>query len=768
MPHIRYALLATAMAFGSVSLLSAQPPQGAVASTGLPAGPGQAQTQRMCSGCHEIDWVTRHRDTPAGWASMVDSMVARGAQGSEADITLITNYLAKNFPGGAHAAAAVPQPPSAPRPQAAVKPAPAARPASSGRATGGSAARSTVGANWTSIKGDPGSQGYSPLTDINAANVGKLKLAWSYETLKTGEAASAPAAPGSPPGAPPRARISQIAPLIVDGVMYVTTPFGRAVALDADSGKEIWSHALLPQQGTPGVRSLAYWPGDGTAGPAIYFGTTGGLVMALDVRTGKPMAGFGVDGAIKFTEGMLPASTPNARLNLSSPPVFYKNIMITGGQNQENPALGASGDIRGWDARTGKLLWRFHTIPQPGEPGHETWSGDSWKDRSGGNAWGLLTVDVEDGTVYVPLGTVSADYFGGDRPGDNLYGVSLVALDANTGQKRWHYQVVHHDVWDRDLNAAPTLINVKHGNDVIPAVAQVTKHSLLFILDRKTGKPVYPVEERPVEQTGFYPGEKPAATQPIPVRPGPLARAHYTPGEIVDITPEHTAYCKAMEANGRAEPRAPAGQGGLRGGGLFASFGAQGTIVFPGTLGGMNYEGMSYDPKLGYLVSSAMNLGEIFQQLPPEPDAGPDAPPRNLRYHFWDPVKMWPCQTGPWGELVAVNVNTGEIAWRRPMGEYPALAAMGIKDQGTPVMGGTMSTAGGVTFAGGTLDNKFRAFSTESGKELWSVDVGAAAHNLPVTYRGKSGRQYVAIVVAGGGFLRDPVIPAVVKVYALP
>jgi quinoprotein glucose dehydrogenase len=551
---------------------------------------------------------------------------------------------------------------------------------------------------------------------------------------------------------------------VIDGVMYVTTPFGHAVALEADTGREIWNYRLASTQGRPGIRSRSYWPGDDKAPPAIYFSTTAGLILALEARTGKPAKAFGRNGVLDFG-AVARRNAPDSTPTLLSPPLFYKNIMVTGMSGYGRGGKGGSGPTgatRGWDARTGRLLWEFRGIPQPGDAKHDTWEADSWAGRGGAYSWGLQSLDAETGTVFVPLGTAHYDYYDGDRPGNNLFGSSLVALDAATGKLKWYFQTTHHDLWDADLHHAPVLIDIKQSLKTIPAVSVTTKRGLMFMLDRNTGTPVHPVEERPVPRDGFVAGELPSPTQPFPVRPGPLGRDHFTPAELSRLTPEHTAFCEGMLRNGRMEPRLPAGPNGLRTGGAYLPYDETGSIVFPWTNGGAEWQGMSYDPQLRHLFVLTGSLGEVFQAIPNSD------PPRITRYTFRNPNTGWPCSNGPWGEMVAVNVDSGQIAWRRPIGEDPKLEALGVKGWGTLLLGGPTSTAGGVTFAGGTIDGKLRAVDSATGNELWQAHVGAASHSLTVTYLGRDGRQYVAAYVSGGGLLGDPVIPAVLRAFALP
>ena len=709
----------------------------------LPEDPAKNVLQQMCTSCHDLEVLNGRRETPERWGEIVEDMFVRGAQGTPQQIDVVVAYLAKYF--GKAPGAVPPRAPAVSVPAADSGALPAA---ASPRVQG--ATTQNLDGDWPVIGHNAGADRFSPLTQITPQNVTELRLAWKYEMMRADDAVPAPA----PAGTPARPRLSQITPVVVNGRMYVTTPYGRAVALEPETGKEIWSYQIPQEYGTPGVRSLAYWSGDDRSAPAIFFGTTRGYLVSLDAQTGAPSEPFGQRGAINLRTG--PGDDfPQANYGLSSPPVFFKDIVITGSHVQEQPALGPSGDVRAWSARTGKLLWTFHTVPRPGEAGHDVWQRDSWKNRSGGNVWGLMTVDVARGIVFLPIGCLTYDYYGGDRAGTNLYGNTLMALDAATGKEKWHFQTTHHDVWDYDLNAAPVLVDVKRNGEAIPAVAQITKQSLMFIFNRETGEPIYGVEERPVPKDGFTAGELPSLTQPFPLKPPPLARTTFTPAEIARITPEHTKYCQEMLQR----------DGGLRTGGLYLPFSERPSIIFPGTLGGANWHGPSYDPNLGYVFAATMSLGEVFQIVR---DADRSKPPTARRYKFWDPDKFWPCSQPPWGELAAVNVNTGDIAWRVPLGSFDEIEKLGITNVGTPLLGGPMSTAGGLVFVGGTLDNRFRAFDSRTGKELWSVNVGAAAHAVSMSYLGRDGKQYLALVVSGGGFLGDPTVPASVMAFTLP
>ena len=363
------------------------------------------------------------------------------------------------------------------------------------------AARRAAAKEWPTYGHDANATRFSPLTEITPANVDGLKVAWVYHMrppATEGRAAgpTATPAPGAPVGdtPPPEAgrgrgrgrggtgfAASQATPVVIDGVMYLSTPYYRVVALDPSSGKEIWAYRL--PTGSPSTRGVEYWGGDGKTPPQIVFGTSDAKLYSLDAKTGLPNEAFGDKGVVNL-------DTPEVlrglagRNSLSSPPIVYKNLVITGGTTQENPPLGPAGDVRAWDMRSGKLVWTFHSVPQPGEKGHDTWAGESWKNRSGVNVWGFMTVDVERGIVYMPYGAPSVDQYGGDRVGDNLFSTSLVAADANTGKYLWHFQVVHHDIWDADMAAAPVLLDVRQGGKTVAAVAAINKVGMLFLLDR--------------------------------------------------------------------------------------------------------------------------------------------------------------------------------------------------------------------------------------------------------------------------------------------
>jgi len=480
--------------------------------------------------------------------------------------------------------------------------------------------------------------------------------------------------------------------------------------------------------------------------------------VALDAVTGEPLSGFGTNGSVSLREGVENGFT-TGQVSLSSPPHVYKGLVITGLRVQESPSFGYSGDTRAWDAHTGKLVWRFHSIPQDGEPGRETWDGDSGKNRSGTNVWGFMSFDPALGLIYLPYGSPTYDFYGGDRKGAGLYGNSLVALDALTGKLKWHFQAIHHDTWDYDFEAAPVLFDVVRNGARIPAVGETSKQGLVYILDRRDGKPIFGMEERPVPQSDV-PGEASWPTEPMPVKPAPVARQSFKPEDIAKVTPEQEKVCTAMLAT----------EGGMHNDGPFTRYGTTLSIVFPGTLGASNWHGASVDPSLGYLFMNVIHLADVGKMEKQE--EGSRTPysrtsPWGGFARFWNADKYWPCQAPPWGEMLAINVSTGDVAWKVPLGVIDELDAVGVHNTGTMNMGGSIATAGGLVFIAATNDRRMRAFDSKTGKVLWEAQLPAGGYATPSTYQGADGRQYVAIVAAGGGYY-DKVTGDSVVAFALP
>jgi len=628
---------------------------------------------------------------------------------------------------------------------------------------------------WPTYGHDAGGMRFSPLTQINRATVANLGEAWVYHMRPAdyvapgggrrggrGGRGAAPQSQAAAEGVAPAPRAStrfaeaEVTPLVVGGLMYVSTPYGRVVALDPTSGKEVWVYKL--PSGNPASRGVEYFPGDSQTPPQIVVPTSDGKLFTLDAKTGALNMNFGVNGIVNLATPEITHNLPNISVGVSSPPVMYKNLIILGSRNPEGTGPGPAGDVRAFDIHTGKLAWTFHSIPLPGEPNYGTWPGDSAKFRSGVNVWGLMTVDTQRGIVYLPFGAPSGDLFGGDRPGNNLYDTSLVAVDAATGKYLWHFQVVHHDIYDFDLEAPPVLMDVKTGGRTIPAVAIINKASLLFLLDRTTGKPIYGVEERKVPQSKI-PLERTSPTQPFPVKPAPLARQGMTRDELAKVTPELEAACAKLVDDNQLELSAQS----------YAPPGYQHpAVTFPSEIGGANWGGASFDPQLGYLFVNVSDLGQILGVRDPANGlpanivgtnlpGGRTGPYSTLRPggRFKDAASNMPCNQPPWGEMVAVNVNSGDIAWKVPLGVTDSLPA-DKQNTGRPGIGGSIATAGGLVFVGATDDKRFRALDGRNGKELWQARLSAVASAVPSTYLGADGKQYVVVAATGSGFLQAP------------
>jgi glucose dehydrogenase len=591
--------------------------------------------------------------------------------------------------------------------------------------------------DWPMYGHDPSSQRFSPLDQINTQNVQNLTQAWTYHMKKEGPRPMSAGAANRGGGR----HTSQATPIVVNGKLYMPTPYASVICLDPETGNELWVYKL--EHSRPAGRGVAYWPGDRLTPPSILFGTGDGRLFSLNAETGKPTAGFGENGSVDIKTGVQ-NGIPHAQFDVTSPVTIYKNLVFTGGQVQEAPGPGASGDTRAWDVHTGKLVWRFHSVPRPGEVGHNTWPGTSWKNRSGTNVWGFMSVDRERGLLFLPHGSPSSDFYGADRKGMDLFGNSLVALHADTGKLAWYFQTVHHDTWDYDLESAPVLLDVTKNGVQIPAVAIIGKAGMMFILDRRNGKPIYGVEERPIPASDV-PGEASWPTEPFPLKPAPLGRHSFSPDEIATVTPEQTKVCTDLMAT----------EGGMKSGGPFTHYGSKLTIVFPGTLGTANWPGMSYNPELGYLFVNTVNIADVGK-VTKNPDAADPAYERNSPWgmyaRFWNNDKFWPCQQPPWGELWAINVNTGDVAWKEPFGVIDELDAKGVHGTGTLNFGGSIATAGGLLFIAATNDQHFRAFEAATGKILWDTKLDTGAYVTPMTYQGKNGKQYVVLVVSGGSF----------------
>jgi quinoprotein glucose dehydrogenase len=645
--------------------------------------------------------------------------------------------------------------------------------------------------DWQRYTGDFAGTRYSKLNQINTTNVSKLASAWTFAGVG-----------------------SQQTPIAINGILYASTSTG-VVAIDGDTGKEIWRYGTPPAPGgaaggrgggrggrggqpaqtqtgepaqppaaatvppvpanaqaapaagaarggrgggggggAPSSRGVAYWPGDATHPPRIVV-MVGQRLLALDANTGKPELTFGNAG---FVDTGVP---------WNGVPLIYKNAIILGVYDVEITQGDRPGDTRAFDVLSGDKLWQFVSVAQPGDPNHAAaWLDDGWKKRQGVNHWGwYFTVDEQRDILYTTFGSPAGNYWGGDRPGSNLYGNSVVALDINTGKYLWHFQSVHHDLWDSDQPAAPTLIDIRQNGRTIPALGLISKTAWLFILDRTTGRPIFGVEERPVPK-GNAPGEWYSPTQPFPLKPPALARTSFKKEDIVtaeDTTPEHAKAC--MDAYERA--------GGYYNEGPFTPFlfheeGAppKSTIQFPGN-GGTNWGGPAGEPQLGYIFAFTQDaaLAGWIEKKRPDGNygSGNGSPQPYDRGSVNGPgpysgfaANGMPCQKPPWGRLSAVNANTGDIAWQITLGVSDSLPP-GKQNTGRGGSAGPIATAGGLVFIGATSDSRFRAIDSKTGKELWVTRLNANGTANPMTYQGKGGKQYV--VQAAGGTL---------NVYALP
>jgi len=583
-------------------------------------------------------------------------------------------------------------------------------------------------ADWPNVGNDKGAMRYSTLTQINRDNVKHLKVAWTYHT---GDAVAEDLT------------TIECTPIVIGGVMYLTTVKTKVVALNAATGQKLWKFdPFAPQHATKypivagGVnRGVAYWADKSGKQKRILFGTPDGRLISLDARTGKPDPAFGKGGVVDLHEGL--GELAALPYGVTSAPAVFENIVIIGASVGEGPAPSAPGDVRAFDVRTGKELWQFHTVPRPGEFGHETWSGDGWKNRGGVNAWSGATIDEKRGWVFVATGSAAFDFYGGDRLGDNLFANCVIALDARSGRRIWHYQIVKHDIWDYDLPYPPMLVTVKHNGKQVDAVAQVTKTGFVFMFDRVTGKPLFDVIEREVPASDV-PGEKLADTQRIPAKPPSPVPQAMTEDQITNLSKESREYILAKLKQ-------------LRHGAIFMPQSLQGTVVLPGLFGGFSWSGASFDPETGMLYANTNNIPRVMNLAKAE--AGKGYAYRISGYDRLNDKDGYPAVKPPWGLVNAIDLNQGEIRWQSVLGEYAELTARGIPPTGTENLGGAVATAGGLVFIGGSKDEKFHAFDKVTGKLLWEYKLPAGGYATPAIYS-VGGKQFVVIAAGGGGKLK--------------
>lgn len=585
--------------------------------------------------------------------------------------------------------------------------------------------------DWPHYGNDPGGTRYSPLQQIHVSNVQNLRLAWIFHTSDFG--------------------VTECTPIVVDGVMFVISAGLRVFALNAATGQQLWVYDPYPDSSPPSAavnRGVAFWS-DGTprGQRRVVFGTWDGRLISLDARTGKPDPNFGAGGVVNLRQGF-GRDISGLLYGVTSPPAIFEDLLIVGFLNTEFPTEAAPGDIRAFNVRTGAEVWRFHTVPRRGEFGNNTWEGTSWLNRGGANAWAGLSVDPASATVFAGTGTPVMDFYGGDRKGENLFANTVLALNARTGVRRWHFQVIRHDLWDYDMPTFPLVVNIPAASEVRKAVAQVTKTGFVYLLDRATGQTLFPLQERSVPASDV-PGEAAWPTQQVPLRPPPFAKQGFSPDDVTDISPEAHAYVLAQVQNYRLGP-------------LFTPPSLQGSIMMPGNLGGANWSGGSYDPETGMLYVNSNNFPKIIQLTPSEPGS---LFPFSYTIEDLTDQEGYPGGKPPWGQLSAINLRTGTIRWQSTLGEFPELTARGIAPTGTPNLGGSIVTAGGLLFIGATKDEKFRAFHKSTGQLLWQFSLPAAAHATPATYMA-NGKQYV-VIAAGGARLNTRPGDAFVA-FALP
>jgi quinoprotein glucose dehydrogenase len=666
--------------------------------------------------------------------------------------------------------------------------------------------------NWSAYLGDAGGTHYSTLTQLSPANVARLQPAWTY---RSGDA-------------DPKNRSQiQCNPLVIDGVLYGTSPALTLFAVEAATGRELWRFAPLGAGGggPSGLnRGLAWWQ-EGHERRILF--SAGKFLHAVDPATGKLIESFGDHGRIDLLAG-LDRDTTGLYLAANTPGAVYRDLIIMGMRLGEGPGPAAPGHIRAFDVRTGQRRWIFHTIPHPGEQGYETWPKEAWKTVGGANPWAGLVIDHARGLAFVPTGSAAFDFWGGDRHGDNLYANCLIALDAATGERKWHFQFVHHDQWDRDLPAPPVLCEVTRAGKKIAAVAQVTKSGHVWVIDRETGESLFPWREEPVPAS-ILAGEKSSPTQPRPLRPAPFARQRFTEAEVTDLSP--AARESVLTRLRAASPHVP-----------FDPPSERGTIILPGFDGGAEWGGAAVDPR-GVLYVNANEMAWILTMVPAKTNAKPGSgaalyaqlcmschgvnregnaaqniPPlgvvaqkmsaaevltllttgkgvmpsfgflpeeqrRTLAAfvhgaeaptgdsaagkveatggpavtspyattgykRFLDP-EGYPALRPPWGTLNALDLNTGEYLWQKPLGELPELTARGLAPTGTENYGGPVVTAGGLVFIAATKDEKIRAFDAQTGEKLWEAPLPAGGYATPATYA-VGGRQFVVIACGGG------------------
>jgi quinoprotein glucose dehydrogenase len=611
---------------------------------------------------------------------------------------------------------------------------------------------------WVTVGGDASGAKYSPLDQIDRTNVSRLRVAWVF---RTGEAELETRR---------EPRLSAT-PIVADGVMYVSTPLGRIIALDPETGSEFWRFDARVDHnrgfGDFTNRGVATWL-DPTAAPdtpcrrRVFIGTIDARLFAVDGRTGEPCGDFGRQGQVDLRRGLRIAPFEFEAYQVTSPPTVVGDMVITGSAIADNSRVApASGEVRAWDVRTGRLRWSFDPIAQdPADPAYLTWEDGSAVRTGAGNVWSVMTADEERGLVFLPTTSPAPDYYGGLRRGMNRHASSIVALRAATGEVVWSFQTVHHDLWDYDNAAAPALVTLARNGVETPAVLAVTKTGQLFVLHRETGEPIFPVEERPVPPSDV-PGEDAWPTQPFTRDIAPLSPQSFAPGDVWGATEADRAACRDMVA-------------GLRNEGIYTPPGLEGTLVIPSNIGGAHWGGVGFDPVRQLAVVPVNRIAAMVQLIPAQgfDRAAAEAESRQERLGYeynvmrGTPYAMrrrmlvspsgLPCTPPPFGALVAVDLRTGQRAWEVPLGTLermiPAAAGLGGEALGSFNLGGPIVTASGLVFIAATPDNLMRAFDVRTGEVLWRGELPASGRATPMTFRGpRTGKQFVVVAAGGGG-----------------
>jgi quinoprotein glucose dehydrogenase len=608
--------------------------------------------------------------------------------------------------------------------------------------------------DWPHYGRDAGGARYAPLTQIDTSNVARLAKAWEFHTGELGLRVEN--------GAPPSLEVT---PLLVDGTLYVSTPLGRVFALDPATGTTRWKFdaEVDPMRGYGDFtnRGVSTWLDSSVAPGAscrrrIYVATIDARLIALDAASGDPCRGFGSRGAVNLRRGLRIQPAEFSAYQQTSPPAVIGDLLIVGSSIADNSRINpASGEVRAYDARTGALRWTFHPVPEPDDARAATsWRGGSAERTGGANAWSVIATDPARGLVFVPTSSASPDYYGGLRTGDNRYANSIVALRATSGEVVWHFQTVHHDLWDFDNASPPALAEVVRDGARIPVVLQATKTGMLFVLHRETGDPVFEVDEHSVPRSTVR-GEEAWPTQPFTTRTPPLVAHRFTAENAWGPTDADRAACASQLA-------------GLRGGEIFTPPSVEGTIVVPSNIGGAHWGGVAVD-RLHDLAIVPVNRLVAMVQLIPEREFNRDSADAIsdrtgdqftrmrgtgfvMRRRILRGPTGLPCSPPPFGSLVAVSLSTGAIVWDVPLGTLRLPdGSLGPAEWGSPNLGGPIATAGGLVFIGASADRSLRAYASRTGRELWRADLPAGAKATPMTYQHR-GRQYVVVAAGGGGF----------------